>query len=214
MGAWWCARPRRDPRTALIAGALLDRSRPRARRPALGRGREGMRQRLAFRHGRDPGLPTFRRGAGDAPRRRWRRSCGSRAGRANARGPEAARRTLIPGTCKRRLDDEAPARWTRRQQQLRIDYAARPAPESPAREESSFSFWPHNAPDSGDGVQVTLSLLSPGHRPVADHNGPAGLEGLLRGSARETSGRYPKHVWPEDPPQPSPRTGKPRGTSD
>ena len=51
-----------------------------------------------------------------------------------------------------------------------------------------------------DGVQLTLHLLSPAHRPVQVTRD---LRGFWTGSYHDVRsdmrGRYPKHYWPEDP---------------
>ena len=63
-------------------------------------------------------------------------------------------------------------------------------------------------------VPLTLELLSPAHRPIQTTRD---LPGFLRGSwadvRSDMRGRYPKHVWPEDPraAQATARA-KPRGT--
>jgi ATP-dependent helicase HrpB len=56
-------------------------------------------------------------------------------------------------------------------------------------------------PTIADGsVSLTLELLSPAHRPIQTTRD---LPGFWRGSwadvRSEMRGRYPKHVWPEDP---------------
>ncbi|MGB6118002.1 MAG: ATP-dependent helicase C-terminal domain-containing protein, partial [Mesorhizobium sp.] len=70
-------------------------------------------------------------------------------------------------------------------------------------------------PSIADGkVGLTLELLSPAHRPIQTTRD---LPGFWRGSWAEVRadmrGRYPKHVWPEDPraAQATARA-KPRGT--
>ena len=56
-------------------------------------------------------------------------------------------------------------------------------------------------PAIADGtVPLTLELLSPAHRPIQTTRD---LPGFWRGSwadvRADMRGRYPKHVWPEDP---------------
>ena len=64
------------------------------------------------------------------------------------------------------------------------------------------------------GVPLTLALLSPAHRPIQTTKD---LPGFWRGSWKDVrtdmKGRYPRHVWPEDPAAAQPTTrAKPRGT--
>lgn len=67
---------------------------------------------------------------------------------------------------------------------------------------------------AGGAVPLTLELLSPAHRPIQTTRD---LPGFWRGSwadvRNEMRGRYPRHVWPEDPrlAQATSRA-KPRGT--
>jgi ATP-dependent helicase HrpB len=68
-------------------------------------------------------------------------------------------------------------------------------------------------PRIGNGVALTLQLLSPAHRPVQVTRD---LAGFWRSSyfdvRKDLRGRYPKHDWPEDPMHSTPtRRAKPRG---
>jgi ATP-dependent helicase HrpB len=68
-------------------------------------------------------------------------------------------------------------------------------------------------PTVGAGkVLLTLALLSPAHRPIQLTKD---LPGFWRGAwaevRKEMRGRYPKHLWPEDPAAAAPTTrAKPR----
>ncbi len=67
---------------------------------------------------------------------------------------------------------------------------------------------------AGGKVPLLLELLSPAHRPIQLTRD---LPGFWRGSwadvRADMRGRYPKHVWPEDPAHAAPTArAKPRGT--
>jgi ATP-dependent helicase HrpB len=60
---------------------------------------------------------------------------------------------------------------------------------------------------------VTLELLSPAHRPIQTTRD---LPGFWAGSwsevKKEMKGRYPRHLWPDDPASAAPTTrATPRG---
>jgi ATP-dependent helicase HrpB len=56
-------------------------------------------------------------------------------------------------------------------------------------------------------VALTLELLSPARRPVQVTSDLAGFwTGSYRDVRKEMRGRYPRHVWPEDPLSATPTT--------
>ncbi|CAN5302162.1 ATP-dependent helicase HrpB [soil metagenome] len=125
---------------------------------------------------------------------------------------EASLRTLIPWDRQRALDTEAPDRWTAPTgSRLAIDYAAEGGPRIDVRVQELFGLAEH--PTVG-GVPLTLALLSPAHRPIQlTKDLPGFWRGTWKDVRSDMRGRYPKHVWPEDPASAVPTTrAKPRGT--
>jgi ATP-dependent helicase HrpB len=120
---------------------------------------------------------------------------------------------LVGWEAMRRLEREAPERWaTPAGSRLAIDYAAEGGPRLEARVQELFGLAQHPSL-AGGRVPLTLALLSPAHRPIQVTKD---LPGFWRGSWKEVRtemrGRYPKHVWPEDPAGAEPTTrAKPRG---
>lgn len=121
-------------------------------------------------------------------------------------------RTLVPWDLHRRLDAEAPARFTAPTgSSFAIDYAADGGPRIDVRVQELYGITEH--PKVG-GQPLVLALLSPGHKPIQITKD---LPGFWKGSWREVKvemkGRYPRHVWPDDPAGAAPTTrAKPRGT--
>jgi ATP-dependent helicase HrpB len=125
----------------------------------------------------------------------------------------AGLRSLVPPDALRRLEREAPERFTAPTgSRLAIDYGADGGPRVEVRVQELYGLGAH--PTVGAGrVPLTLALLSPAHRPIQLTKD---LPGFWRGSWREVRkemrGRYPKHLWPEDPAAAQPTTrAKPRG---
>ncbi|MDO9245367.1 MAG: ATP-dependent helicase C-terminal domain-containing protein, partial [Phenylobacterium sp.] len=126
---------------------------------------------------------------------------------------DGALRSIIAWDQQRRLDAAAPLRWTAPTgNAFTIDYTAEGGPRVDVRVQEVFGLTQH--PSVAGGVPLTLSLLSPGHRPVQTTKD---LPGFWKGSWKDVRsdmrGRYPKHVWPEDPANTAPTArAKPRGT--
>ncbi len=64
------------------------------------------------------------------------------------------------------------------------------------------------------GAPLVLALLSPGHKPIQITKDLARvLEGVVARGEDRDEGRYPRHVWPDDPATTALTTrAKPRGT--
>ena len=126
----------------------------------------------------------------------------------------SALEALVGWETMRRLDREAPERWAAPTgSRLLIDYAAEGGPRLEVRVQELYGLAQHPSV-AGGRVPLTLALLSPAHRPIQLTKD---LPGFWKGSWREVrtemKGRYPRHVWPEDPAAADPTTrAKPRGT--
>ena len=110
------------------------------------------------------------------------------------------------------LDAEAPTHMeVPSGSRLPIDYADPASPVLAVRLQEMFGL--AETPSIARGrVPLTLHLLSPAHRPVQVTRD---LGGFWRSSyhdvRKDLRGRYPKHVWPEDPlSEPPTRRAKPR----
>jgi len=203
------------PDRRLIEAALLDEARRRGLDAIpFGEAADGLRRRLAFLRAADPAWPdlsdaTLLNGLDDwlAPLLAGKTALFALSDSAL----EGALRTLIPWEAQRRLDAEAPARWTAPTgNSFRIDYAAEGGPRVDVRVQELFGLGVH--PTVGAGVPLTLALLSPAHRPIQMTRD---LPGFWKGSwsdvRKDMRGRYPKHSWPEDPAAAAPTTrAKPR----
>ena len=204
-----------SPDPALIAAALADRVRAEgAASLPWGESTTALRQRLAFVRARDPSWPDLSDAALVERLDDWLAPLLIGVRSLTALKPDVldgALRTLIPWDLRRRLDAEAPARWTAPTgNSFAIDYAAEAGPRVDVRVQEVFGLAVH--PSVG-GAPITMSLLSPGHRPIQTTKD---LPGFWKGSWKDVRadmrGRYPKHLWPEDPAtaQPTARA-KPRG---
>jgi ATP-dependent helicase HrpB len=205
-----------NPDPALIAAALADRV--RAEGVAVlpwGEAADGLRRRVAFLRAHDLAWPDLSDAALLAALDDWLAPILPGVRSLTALKPDTldgALRTLIPWDLQRRLDAEAPARWTAPTgNSFAIDYAAEAGPRVDVRVQEVFGLTVH---PTVAGTPLTFSLLSPGHKPIQTTRD---LPGFWKGSWKDVRsdmrGRYPKHVWPEDPAaaQPTARA-KPRGT--
>ncbi len=110
-----------------------------------------------------------------------------------------------------RLDEEYPERFlTPAGSRLRIDYSGeKPVLEVKVQELYGLKKHPVLA---GGKLPLILTLLSPAGRPIQVTGDLAGFwQGSWELVRKEMRGRYPKHIWPEDPANAQPTTrAKPR----
>lgn len=107
---------------------------------------------------------------------------------------------LLPYQRQRQLDREAPTHFEAPTgNRFRIDYEGEGAPIVAIRVQELFGLREH--PTIADGrLPLTLHLLSPAHRPIQiTRDLPRFWAGSWRDVKAEMRGRYPKHVWPDDP---------------
>jgi ATP-dependent helicase HrpB len=95
----------------------------------------------------------------------------------------------------------------------RIDYAAEGGPRAEARVTEFYGTAIHPTV-GGSKTPLTLALLSPAHRPIQITKDIVGFwDGSWPEVRTEMKGRYPRHVWPEDPKSAQATArAKPRGT--
>lgn len=124
-----------------------------------------------------------------------------------------ALRSLLPYELGARLEAEAPTHFDAPSgSRLPILYEEE-GPVLAIRVQELFGLTVHPA-IAGGRVPLTLSLLSPAHRPIqVTRDLPQFWRGSWRDVRIEMRGRYPRHVWPEDPANtPATSRAKPRGT--
>ncbi len=123
-----------------------------------------------------------------------------------------ALRNRLPWEHQRDLDAKAPARFTAPTgSSFAIDYAADGGPRVEVRVGELYGLKAH---PTAAGQPLTLALLSPAHRPIqVTKDLPGFWAGSWKAVRAEMKGRYPRHVWPDDPAAAAPVTrAKPRGT--
>jgi ATP-dependent helicase HrpB len=119
----------------------------------------------------------------------------------------------LPYGLKRRLEAEAPTHFTAPTgSRVAVDYEADGGPAVALRVQELYGLKSHPTLAAGK-APLTLHLLSPAHRPIQITRD---LPGFWRGSwaavKAEMRGRYPRHLWPDDPEAARPTTrAKPRG---
>ena len=121
---------------------------------------------------------------------------------------------LLPWDMRRRLDAEAPTHFeTPAGSRIAIDYEAEGGPAIHVRVQELYGLKAH--PElAGGRVKPVFHLLSPARRPIQTTGDlPRFWTGAWADVKKDMKGRYPKHVWPDDPANAAPTTrAKPRGT--
>ncbi len=119
----------------------------------------------------------------------------------------------VPADLQRRIEDFAPSRYQAPTgSSIMLDYPADgAAPVVAIRVQELFGIRTHPSIGGGE-VPLTFELLSPAHRPIQrTQDLPGFWAGSWAGVRADLRGRYPKHVWPEDPANTDPTSrAKPR----
>ncbi|MGJ0427060.1 ATP-dependent helicase HrpB [Methylocystis sp.] len=127
---------------------------------------------------------------------------------------EAALAELLPYELSRRLDAEAPSHFeTPAGSRHALDYGAENGPILAVRVQELYGLSSHPTLARGR-APLTLELLSPAHRPIqTTRDLPSFWKGSWNEVKKEMKGRYPRHLWPDDPAAAQPTTrAKPRGS--
>lgn len=175
-----------------------------------------LRARLAFLAGLEAGWPDVSDAGLFEAREAWLWPLFDGV-QAVAAVPDAALeqglKSLIPWDRQRDLDRLAPPRLETPLGSAAIDYAADGGPRVDVRVQELFGVTTH--PTVGGGrVPLTLALLSPARRPVqVTKDLPGFWAGSWSAVRAEMRGRYPRHLWPENPSEAQATTrAKPRGS--
>ncbi|MBY0224226.1 MAG: ATP-dependent helicase HrpB [Hyphomicrobium sp.] len=121
---------------------------------------------------------------------------------------------LIPWDAKRKLDAEAPTHFVAPTGNRHpIEYDGPGAPALSIRVQELYGLKEHPS-IAGGRLPLTLNLLSPAHRPIQiTRDLPGFWSGSWSALKSEMKGRYPRHLWPDDPAEALPTSrAKPRGT--
>ncbi|OYW55886.1 MAG: ATP-dependent helicase HrpB [Hyphomicrobium sp. 32-62-53] len=121
---------------------------------------------------------------------------------------------LIPWDLKRKLDTEAPTHFEAPTGNSHpIDYDGPGAPALSIRVQELYGLKDHPA-IAGGRLPLTLNLLSPAHRSMQiTRDLPGFWAGSWSAVKSEMKGRYPRHLWPDNPANALPTArAKPRGT--
>lgn len=176
---------------------------------------QATRARLAFAHAHDPEWPDVSDNALHSSAGSWLNE--------RLRGVDSWQAleqlewnevllSLLDWKKRQELDRIAPTHITVPSgSRIPVDYSDPLAPVLAVRLQEVFG-WEESPRIMNDRVQLTMHLLSPAHRPLQVTRDLAGFwKSSYRDVRSEMRGRYPRHVWPEDPvSEPATRRAKPR----
>jgi len=112
----------------------------------------------------------------------------------------AALKTYCGHDLERKIESQAPPFWVSPLGNRHlIDYASEAGPTVSVRVQECFGLKAH--PQIGKNQRpLIMSLLSPAQRPLQTTKDlPAFWQGSWAEVKKEMRGRYPRHVWPDDP---------------
>ena len=121
---------------------------------------------------------------------------------------------LLPYSLRAEIDRQLPSHFNAPSgSHIPIDYGGENGPALEIRVQELYGLDRHPAIANGR-IPLLLVLLSPAHRPIQTTRD---LPGFWRGSwkdvAKDMRGRYPRHLWPDDPASAQATArAKPRGT--
>lgn len=121
---------------------------------------------------------------------------------------------LVSWSQRQMIEAEAPMQFEAPTgNRVAIDYEGPQAPSIAIRVQELFGLKSHPAV-AGGRRPLTLQLLSPAHRPIQiTRDLPGFWAGSWAAVKAEMKGRYPRHVWPDDPANATPTArAKPRGS--
>jgi ATP-dependent helicase HrpB len=182
----------------------------------LSEGAQGLRARVAFLRGQDASWPDMGDDALLATLEIWLGPYAAGKSMLSLGGGviSQALHNLLDYDQQRTLDKLAPETLKMPTgSNIRIDYEADGGPRVEVRVQELYGTTTH--PVIGPNrTPVTLALTSPAHRPIQiTRDLPAFWAGSWGEVRSEMKGRYPRHVWPENPREADPTTrAKPRGT--
>ena len=167
-----------------------------------------LRRRAAFAAAHDASIPDLSDAALLARLDGWLAPLVSGKRRLDAIDPGALRHALdglLGYDAARAIDRLAPTHFASPAGATHpIDYAAPGGPAVEVRAQALYGLNEHPTV-AGGRVPLTIAITSPAHRPIQTTKDlPAFWAGSWREVAKEMRGRYPRHLWPDDPAAASP----------